>query len=125
MYRFIGLALVIAFSGFGFAGTGYYICDGINDVPEWTVHIDLNKNIASFFDNDTWAIVPLVSMRSLESNPPQKIYIFKGTKSTGFIADFLQITFNETRLRVNVKLGIEHWFGETSCRQVSSIDFDA
>ncbi len=86
-----------------------YTCFQVNSTDEWRLSIDLESKKASFFDNDQDVEVPLVQQMSLESNPPQELYIFEGDHAGGSTGAKLRITFNETKLtgHVTLELGSE------------------
>jgi hypothetical protein len=75
-----------------------FSCSGVGGTDEWTIYIDLNKNLAGFFDNDSTVIVPMTEYKLLESNPPQEQYIFEGADTGGGDDEKLAIYFNATRL---------------------------
>lgn len=84
-----------------FAEDMKFICERVAGVDEWTIYVDLEKQIAGFFDNDNTTVVPIQGAHVLESNPPQTVYTFEG-KDTGSGSDSLVITFNQSKLRASV-----------------------
>lgn len=87
------------------AGKGFYTCYEVGGTDEWTVHVDLQKKEAGFFDNNVWSVIPLVSHMVLESNPPQDEYTFFGT-DIGNAGKPMKIIFNKTRMKASVILDI-------------------
>lgn len=77
-------------------------CGNVGGTEEHVIMIDLNKNIAGFFDNDNTALVPLLRTLSLESNPPQTLHLFEGPDSGGGTGEILSISFNETKMEGTV-----------------------
>lgn len=118
MYKNILLSLVVLSLGnFSFAKTGYYVCENIDGIPEYRVYVDLKLEQASFFDNDTISTVPLIQQITLESFPPQELYMFEGLDLNGQSTENLRIDFNETTLSVSVIVGEESWDSE-DCREM-------
>ncbi|MBI2027212.1 MAG: hypothetical protein HYS98_05360, partial [Deltaproteobacteria bacterium] len=81
-----------------------FSCGNVGGIAEWTLYVDLNKRLAGFFDNNTTAVVPLISSVSLETDPPQTTYTFEGLDITSGPKDRLQIDFNHTKLTASVTL---------------------
>ncbi len=101
------LTLCLAFLGVtaNAAPATKFSCSNVGGTDEWTIYIDLDKKLAGFFDNDSTAVVPFKSMRSLESIPPQMIYTFEGQDS-GSAGEKIRISFNKTRKSASVTLSI-------------------
>jgi len=70
----------------------------VGGTDEWTLYVDLNKKLAGFFDNDSTVVVPMTDFKSLESNPPQNLYIFEGKDTGGGDDEKLAIYFNATKM---------------------------
>ncbi|MDZ4663195.1 MAG: hypothetical protein SGJ18_16410 [Pseudomonadota bacterium] len=83
-----------------------FSCGNVGGTDEWTVYVDLDKKLAGFFDNDSTVTIPLVSVRSLESNPPQLEYTFAGLDTSGEVSEKMQITFNSTMMSASVTFNL-------------------
>lgn len=78
-----------------------YRCDNVAGVSEWTIEIDLSgKPKAEFFDNDTWAPAKLVSMRSIETYPSQRVYVFESIDRSK--QGRYSLTFNQTQKTASI-----------------------
>lgn len=91
-------------SGASAAEKSKYSCGNVGDTEEWTLYVDLNKQLAGFFDNDTTSVVPLKEIKFFESLPPQTVYVFEGEDMGGGPNAKLRITFNKTKLSGQVTL---------------------
>lgn len=80
-----------------------FSCSNVGGTEEWTIYVDLKKELAGFFDNDTTSVVELKEAKTLRSRPrPTKLYIFEGDDATGGPDEKLRITFNQTALEGKV-----------------------
>lgn len=77
-----------------------YSCGPFAGVDEWRSNIDLKKNVADFFDNDTTTVMKLKSVVSLESLPPQTQMTFEGKDAGG--DGILRLVFNLTKKRASL-----------------------
>lgn len=98
--------------------SNYYICDKVNGIDEWVIHIDATTNIAGFFDNDTWSVVPLKSKSFLDRPIPESIWIFEGKDAAGDPLDLLTIRFNEDRLKAWVSTSDKTWVAVGGCKEI-------
>lgn len=83
-----------------------FYCNGVGGTDEWTIYVDLDKKLAGFFDNDSTVVVPLTEYKSLESMPPQDMYIFEGQDTGGGDDEKLRIYFNKTKMEGSLILGL-------------------
>lgn len=79
-----------------------FSCSNVGGTEEWTIYIDLKKELAGFFDNDTTVVIDLKEAKTLKSRPPQTLYIFEGKDTSGAPGEKLRITFNQTALEGKV-----------------------
>ena len=105
-----------------------FSCSNVGGTEEWTIYVDLDKNLAGFFDNDSTVVVPLKSMKRLESIPPQMLYTFEG-QDTGSAGEKIRISFNETRksAAVTLSLGLRterRLTSEDGCKVDDDIDLE-
>jgi hypothetical protein len=84
-------------------GSKFY-CDNVGGTEEYTIYVDLDKNLAGFFDNDQTVVVPLKEIHFYETMPPQTAYEFLGKDTHGKKGSLIQINFNLTKLTANVRL---------------------
>ena len=104
-----------------------FSCSGVGGTDEWTIYVDLDKKLAGFFDNDNTVIVPMTEFKSLESNPPQSLYIFEGKDIGGGDDEKLRIYFNKTKMSGSILLGLgsddeTHLDAEHGCEADDDID---
>lgn len=78
----------------------FYVCEGFAGIEEYRVGIDLKKETAWFFDNDTTSELTLVETKHLESIPTQTVYVFSGP-SESYSAN-LNLEFNLTKLKASL-----------------------
>lgn len=104
------------------SGSNLYRCDGFADIEEYRAEIDLKKNEASFFDNDSTSVMKLVLVKSLESSPPQMLMIFEG-KDVSASAGKLRLSFNKTRSTASISsidsAGKSKAIGSATCEKVA------
>lgn len=100
--KIITLALSLTFMVNGAFGATpqKYSCDSVDGIDEWTIYVDLEKNLAGFFDNDTTTKAQLTDTRYLESMPPQWEYVFESRESDR--NGRIRIVFNQTKLSAYV-----------------------
>lgn len=98
--RFFLTSLILTFfSTISFADSAFYECT-LPQAEEYRVGIDVQKNIAGFFDNDTTSIMKFRGSRPSASNPENTVLIFTG-KDSGGEGD-LRLEFNVGRNRVKL-----------------------
>lgn len=118
-FLFLG-ALMVSANAYAVVELPYYTCDGVGDVEEYSVSIDLPNGKASFFDNDSYSYLKFKNVLSLESNPPQRLLIFEGPEAS--YDGTLTIEFNQTRMKVSVVSkatdGTVMDLGEAKCKPV-------
>lgn len=123
MPRSVGLIFwVLCLSGYGLADSGYFICENVEGIAEWTIYVDLNEEQAGFFDNNMTSMVPLIAQHLTDSTQPQHLYIFEGFDLNGRSKDLLRIHFNKTKLTATVMVGAKGeiiWEAKGGCRAVS------
>lgn len=94
-----------------------YSCGPFGGVEEWRSTIDLKKNVADFFDNDTTTVMKLILVKSLETVPPQTQMIFEG-KDAGQ-GGTLRLVFNKTMEKASLtsisSSGKSKSIGSASC----------
>ena len=102
-----------------FADANFYQCSGFGGNDEYMVGINLNKNTAGFFDNDSTSYMKLVKTVSLESNPPQLQMTFEGKEAT--YEGTLKLVFNATKLKAYLysydPAGNQSKIGEATCEE--------
>lgn len=74
MKHFILLGLLAGFSVY--AGD-FYRCDNVGGTEEYVLEFNLESKKSAFFDNDSWTVMGLRSIESLETFPPQSVYNFQ------------------------------------------------
>ncbi len=100
MKNFLLTAIIFTLTGFApFAKADFFQCT-LPQADEYRVGIDLKKNIAGFFDNDTTSIMKYRGFRKSTSNPNQTVVIFSGKDSGG--DGHLQLEFNTSTKRVKL-----------------------
>lgn len=92
MKLLIVLASLMSLNAFS---ADFYECNGFSGVDEYRAGIDMKKNKAGFFDNDTTSIMKLKKTLVLESNPPQVQHTYEG-KDLGSQNSTLKLVFNQT-----------------------------
>lgn len=96
----------------------YYSCDGVGGVEEHVAAINLEKGIATFFDNDSYSYLKLTGELSLESNPPQRVLTFEGPDAS--YDGTIKVEFNETKRTVFVNSlnpeQVTYELGSASCK---------
>ena len=120
MQKCITLMFWALVSNYCLADTGYFVCENVEGIDEWTIHVDLRVNRAGFFDNDTTSIVPLTKEQSLDTIPPQRVYFFEGLDLNGRSKDLLRIQFNRTTLTASIMVGAKGeivWEAKDGCRE--------
>ena len=90
----------------------YFSCSNVGGVDEHTIYVDLVKNKAGFFDNDSTAVVPMVGKIEIDIALNQVIYIFEGVDTSSDGSERLRINFNRATLSGSVTLGIKKPGGE-------------
>ena len=100
--KYLVMLLVVGSSLLAQAEDSKFSCGNVGGTDEWTVYVDLNKKLAGFFDNDSTAVVPLINVTLLKSNPPQVVYVFEGQDTGGEQGTKLRITFNSTEMSADV-----------------------
>lgn len=71
-----------------------FSCQGLADMDEYTVDIELSQGTASFFDNDTISDMTKTESYLTETYPSELVYEFTG-KDMGYMGD-LKLVFNYT-----------------------------
>ncbi|MGE0173220.1 MAG: hypothetical protein AB7T49_10555 [Oligoflexales bacterium] len=79
-----------------------FICENVGGVEEWTIYVDLDKETAAFFDNDTMVEVPLTEVTLIDSPTRQETFTFEGADTGVGPGHLLQIRFNKTSLQGSV-----------------------
>lgn len=103
----------------------FYECSNIADVEEYRVGIDLKKDLAGFFDNDSTSMMKQVSIISLESNPPQTLITYEGKDAS--YDGLLRLDFNLTRKTIvlySVKNNELEMIGQADCKLAPAWDFE-
>lgn len=127
---FIALTIMATFSTNSQASdvhqnkASFYECSNIADVEEYRVGIDLKKDLAGFFDNDTTSMMKQVRIISLESNPPQTLITFEGKDAT--YDSLLRLDFNLTKKTIvlySVNNDQVEIIGKADCELAPAWDF--
>jgi hypothetical protein len=96
-----------------------FSCGNVGAIEEWTIFVDLDKQLAGFFDNDTLVKVPLISTTTIESDPPEELFTFEGSDtSAGPGSHVLRIEFNKTQLEGTATLNL----GENDQKVLTGLD---
>ncbi len=108
---------------------GKYSCGMVNGTDEWVIYIDINKKKAGFFDNDKTVVVKLKSVGTLESLPPQTVYIFEGIDPENRNEGKQRIYFNKTKRTASVTVNVgtrseETYYPEDDCVLDAGVDLD-
>jgi hypothetical protein len=103
----------------------YFTCSNVGEIDEWTISIDLEKNEAGFFDNNSWTILPIKSKRVLESMPPQEEYFFEGQDTGNGGNTLMRIYFNKTKKKASLLMDVgttneARYEAKDGCRKISS-----
>ena len=127
MKQFIFTSLILTFSAINsFADSAFNECK-LPQAEEYRVGIDIQKNIAGFFDNDTKSIMKFRGQRPSVSNPANTVLIFTG-KDSGGEGD-LRLEFNVGRNRVKLSTvetdGTIELLGFASCAEAAPWDWSA
>lgn len=127
MKQIIFTSLILTFSAVNsFADSAFYECT-LPQAEEYRVGIDIQKNIAGFFDNDTTSIMKFRGSRPSVSRPGNTVFIFTG-KDSGGDGD-LRLEFNVGRNRVKLSTvetdGTIELLGFASCTTSTSWDWSA
>lgn len=81
------------------ANEAFYQCT-LPQAEEYRVGVDISKNIAGFFDNDTTSLMKLKGTRPSKSTPEATVIIFEG-KDLGGSGD-LRLEFNTVTKRIRL-----------------------
>ncbi|MEQ1722072.1 MAG: hypothetical protein ABL930_02785 [Pseudobdellovibrio sp.] len=81
------------------ANESFYQCT-LPQAEEYRVGVDINNNIAGFFDNDTTSIMKVKSTRPSKANPENTVIVFEG-KDLGGSGD-LRLEFNTVTKRIRL-----------------------
>ena len=96
----------------------FYECGGFAGNDEYVVGINLEKNTAGIFDNDSTSYMKLVDVVSLESMPPQLEMTFEGNEVS--YDGSLKLIFNVTKLKAYLysidRAGKQSTIGEAPCQ---------
>ena len=77
-----------------------YRCDGLANIEEYRVGINLKTKEAWFFDNDMNSYMQLTSVQTLETAPPQMVMMFEGEDLGA--PGRLSLTFNLTLEKIEL-----------------------
>ena len=127
MKQFIFTSLILTFSAVNsFADSAFYECT-LPQAEEYRVGIDIQRNIAGFFDNDSTSIMKYRGQRPSVSQPENTVLIFTG-KDFGGDGD-LRLEFNVGRNRVKLSTvetdGTIELLGFASCSASTPWDWSA
>lgn len=127
MKQFIFTSLILTFSAVpAFAESAFYECT-LPQAEEYRVGIDIQNNIAGFFDNDTTSIMKFRASRASVSRPGNTVLIFTGRDSGG--DGDLRLEFNVGRNRVKLSTvetdGTIELLGFASCTASAPWDWSA
>lgn len=120
-------SLIVTFSTIAaLANSDFYECT-LPQAEEYRVGIDVQKNIAGFFDNDTTSIMKFRGQRPSASSQGSTVLIFTG-KDSGGEGD-LRLEFNASRNRVKLSTvetdGTIELLGFASCAAAAPWDWSA
>ena len=123
--QFIFTSLILTFSTISaLANSDFFECT-LPQAEEYRVGIDIQKNIAGFFDNDTTSIMKFRAQRPSVSSPGSTVLIFTG-KDSGGDGD-LRLEFNVARNRVKLSTvesdGTIELLGFASCAAAAPWDW--
>ena len=117
MLRVFGILLAVMALFTFKAQAAFFECT-LPQAEEYRVGIDLEKNMAGFFDNDTTSIMKLSSARPSKKNPDVQVLIFTG-KDQGGSGD-LKLEFNGSTKRIKLSTvetdGTIELLGYADCR---------
>ena len=122
----LGLTILIGSSAFPSSKKDFYECGPFAEVEEYRVGIDVKKQKAGFFNNDSTAILTLTDTHILESLPPQFKMIFEGKEASN--KSRLKLYFNLTKKHARLysvsKNGNEDLIGGANCRNAAPWDLE-
>jgi hypothetical protein len=84
-----------------------FVCGNVGGVEEHRIMVDLERKLASFFDNDTTVVVPFVRKATGVNFDVATIYVFEGEDTAGAPGDQMRIEFDSALMtgRVTLNLG--------------------
>jgi hypothetical protein len=99
------------------ASESFYQCT-LPQADEYRVGVDINNNIAGFFDNDTTSIMKLKGTRPSKTNPENSVIVFEGKDLGG--SGELRLEFNTVTKRIRLSTletdGTVELMGFASCK---------
>lgn len=113
------------------AGPARFRCGNVGGNEEWIINVDLEKQKASFFDNDAYVLVDLVGIEGLESTNATVNYLFEGKDTNSAPGDRLRITFSvapfsshapKASLTLEFGKPSQYSFDASTCIEDNSID---
>lgn len=127
MKHFAFTSFILTFSTLAaLADSSFYQCT-LPQAEEYRVGIDIQKNIAGFFDNDTTSIMKFRGQRPSTSSPGSAVLLFTG-KDSGGDGD-LRLEFNAGTNRVKLSTvetdGTIELLGFASCATATPWDWSA
>lgn len=95
----IFFSLLVITAARAHADEGFYQCT-LPQAEEFRVGIDLDKQVAAFFDNDSTSVMQYQGFRESRSNPDQDVLMYQG-KDQGGDGDLL-LEFNKATKRIKL-----------------------
>ncbi len=112
----VALVTLMSFSAFSAAPEHFYECGGIDDVEENRVGVNLKSEKAGYFDNDSTSYMKLADIVSLQTDPAQEQYIFKGySDNYGALELRFNLTYRFATLFVTDDQGKTSVIGSAEC----------
>lgn len=118
--------IILTLSGFSaYADKPFYQCT-LPQAEEYRVGIDISKNIAGFFDNDTTSIMKYRGFRKSVTNPKNNVLIFIGKDLGG--SGNLKLEFNIVTKRIKLSTvetdGTIELLGYAACTVATAWDWN-
>ena len=108
-----------------YAENEFYECT-LPQAEEFRVGIDINKQVAGFFDNDSTSIMNYIGFRESTSSPGHDVLIYQG-KDQGGDGD-LKLEFNTSTKRIKISTvetdGTIELLGFSQCNNSSPWDLE-